>query len=186
VEVLTANATHTANGLAGLCLVWTALAAPVCGQVAAEYEVKAAFLYKFASFVEWPALSPDGQVCIGVLGADPFGASLDETIRGKSVNGRGFAIRRIKSGQDASACQIVFVSPSEKKTLPRILAALEGVPVLTVGDTPGFCESGGIVNLEVQDSKVRLQVNLEAAEKAGLRLSSKLLSLATVVRRHAR
>ena len=160
-----------------------ALANPALGgQGAAEYEVKAAFLYKFASFVEWPSRSGGAPVCIGVVGQDPFGTALDQVVNGKSVDGRAFVIRRFKSGQELKDCDIVFISSTERGNLRPILAALAASPVLTVGDMPGFCERGGVVNLELLDRRIHLQVNLEAANQARLQLSSKLLSLATIVR----
>jgi hypothetical protein len=137
---------------------------------------------KFASFVDWPEDAAEAPVCIGVLGHDPFGRLLDRMLEGKSVGHRPFEARRLKAGADLRHCQIVFISASEQRRLRSILEGVHGAPVLTVGDTPGFCESGGMVNLAVADNRVRLQVNLEAATKAGLMVSSRLLSLATIVR----
>ncbi|MGA3017638.1 MAG: YfiR family protein [Bryobacteraceae bacterium] len=154
---------------------------PVAAQVFKEYEVKAAILYKFAGFVEWPAAPAGAPLCIGVLGHDPFGPALDQAIQGKSINGRPFVIQRFKTGQETGNCQIVFVSSSEKKVLRGILDRLRREPILTVGDTPGFCEDGGIVNLELADNRVHFQINPEAAELARLVVSSKLLSLAGIV-----
>ena len=154
---------------------------PVAAQVFNEYEVKAAILYKFAGFVEWPRSPAGAPFCIGVVGHDPFGPALDQAIQGKSINGRPFVVRRFKIGRDTGNCQIVFVDSSEKKELREILDRLRREPVLTVGDTPGFCEDGGIVNLELADSHVHFQINPEAAELAGLVVSSKLLSLASIV-----
>ena len=158
-----------------------AAGSPLAAQVFNEYEVKAAMLYKFAGFVEWPAAPAGAPLCIGVLGHDPFGPALDRAIQGKSINGRPFVVRRFKIGRDTGNCQIVFVDSSEKKELREILDRLRREPVLTVGDTPGFCEDGGIVNLELADSHVHFQINPEAAELAGLVVSSKLLSLASIV-----
>jgi hypothetical protein len=158
-----------------------AAGSPVAAQVFNEYEVKAAMLYKFAGFVEWPAAPAGAPLCIGVLGHDPFGPALDRAIQGKSINGRPFVVRRFKTGQETGNCQIVFVSSSEKKVLRGILGRLRHEPVLTVGDTPGFCEDGGIVNLELADNHVHFQINPEAAELARLAVSSQLLSLASIV-----
>ena len=148
-------------------------------QSASEYELKAAFLYKFAGFVEWPSPAA-GPLCIGIVGEDPFGAMLERVVKGKSINGRSFLIRRSKAARDLWDCQILFISSSEKSRFKSILDSLAG-PILTVGDTPGFCEDGGTINLEVVDDRVRLRINPDAAEKARLRLSSKLLSLAIIV-----
>ena len=173
-----------------LCLVLTALVLMllVCSdgrlgaQTANEYEVKAAFLYKFASFVEWPPSSRATPLCIGVLGQDPFGAALDEVVKGKFINNREFSIKRFKSGKDAAACHIIFISASEKNRVRAILDSLAGRSILTVSDVPGFCRGGGMIDFELLDQKVRFEINPEAAERAGLKVSSKLLSVAKIVR----
>ena len=162
-----------------LAMLWVSGGLVVAADRATEYELKAAFLYKFASFVEWPVYL-GGPVCICVVGEDPFGPMLDRVVREKSIGGRPFVIRRFKALRDGSHCQIVFIASSEQRKLKSILDSLPG-PVLTVGDTTGFCERGGIIDLEVEDEKVHLRINPEAAERARLRLSSKLLSLATLV-----
>jgi hypothetical protein len=164
--------------LALLLLLGSRLAA----QSAGEYELKAAFLYKFASFVEWPDALSNGPLCIGVLGQDPFGPALDEVVKGKSYQGRSFEIRRFKPGQESSKCQILFIGAVESKRLRAVLDRLQGAAVLTVGDVPDFCQSGGMVNLGLAGNKVQLEINMEAAETAGLHLSSRLLSLARIVR----
>lgn len=165
-------------GFVLLCSLWWAPLA----QSADEYEVKAAFLYKFASFVVWPPASGTGSLCIGVIGQDPFGPSLDRMVQGKTVDGRPFRIRRFKTGENVDGCEIVFVSMSERRHLPSILDTLKREPVLTVGDVPEFCESGGVVALRLEGDHIHLQINLEAAERANLQLSSKLLNLASVIR----
>jgi len=150
---------------------------------AGEYQVKAAFLYNFAKFVEWP---PDAlpnehsPIVIGILGEDPFGHVLDETVLGKSVNGHELQVTRAKAVQDLKGCQIIFVSSSERKRLPEILANLRGADVLTVGDTEGFAPSGGIIQFTLRENRVRLMVNVEAAERARLKISSRLLALAEI------
>ena len=147
-----------------------------------EYALKAAFLYKFASFVVWPDTNASEPLCIGVVGEDPFGGALDEVVKGKSINGRPFEIRRLAPGQMPGKCQVLFISGSDKKKLPAVLDHVQGAAVLTVGDMPGFCENGGMIRLGLEDSRVRMEINPDAAEKAGLQLSSKLLSLARIVR----
>jgi len=163
-----------------LLLIMTALASILAAQDVGEYEVKAAFLYKFASFVEWPSPADTAPPCIGVLGEDPFGAILDRVVQGKFVNGRPLRIRRFRSGQNIAECRVLFISSSEKSRFRSVLESLR-LPILTVGDTPGFCQSGGIITMEVQNDRVHLLINPEAAGKAKLRLSSKLLSVATIV-----
>jgi hypothetical protein len=137
---------------------------------------------KLAGFVEWPDALSNGPLCIGVLGQDPFGPALDEVVKGKSYYGRSFEIRRFKPGQESSKCQILFISGVEPKKLRAVLDRLQGAAVLAVGDVPGFCQNGGMVNLGLAGSKVQLEINVEAAEKAGLHLNSRLLSLARIVR----
>jgi hypothetical protein len=149
-------------------------------QSASEYEVKAAFLYKFASFVEWPS-TVRAPICIGVLGADRFGKSLDRVVRGKQVGNRGFAIRRFSTAGAAAHCEILFISASEEGKYHEILKLLRGKPVLTVSEIPGFCEHGGAINLKVVDSKIRFEINPAAGQRSGLHFSSKLLSLAKVI-----
>jgi hypothetical protein len=155
---------------------------PLPAQTGSEFEVKAAFLYKFASFVEWPHDSPNLPVAICIVGHDPFGGALDRVVKGKTVNGREFAIHRLKSGDGVGECHILFISGSERKRLRMALDRLQGVPVLTVGDMPEFCENGGAINFEVTDNRVQLEINPTAAERAGLQVSSRLLSLARIVR----
>ncbi len=150
-----------------------------------EYQVKAVFLLNFAKFVEWPNNSPGdahdpASLCI--VGDDPFGAILNQTVRGKAVNGHELAVKRFKRGEDARGCQIVFISSSETKRLHGILESLKGTSVLTVGETEGFAQRGGIINFVLEDNRVHFEVNVEAAERAGLRISSKLLSLAKIVK----
>ena len=157
------------------------LTAALFGQTAGEFEVKAAFLTKFPSFVEWPAESASGPICIGVLGQDPFGGAIERLIR-EQPGARQIVVRRMKNAAESRPCQIIFISASEKKNLRTLLSRFRGRPVLTVGDTPGFCENGGIINLELSDNRVRLQVNVEAAARAHIQISSKLLTLATIIR----
>jgi hypothetical protein len=146
-------------------------------QSAGEWEIKAAFLYKFASFAQWPDEGSGGSFCIGVLGQSPFGEFLDEAVKGKSRNGRPFTIKRFRSGQDVSGCQIVFISSSEQKDMAAILQKMPAA-VLTVGDEPGFCETGGVIGFQLENQRVRLQVNLASAQREHIQLSSKLLSVA--------
>lgn len=150
-------------------------------QSGSEYQVKALFLYNFAKFVEWPGAMSAGTICIGIFGDDPFGDVLDRTIEGKTVNGRSFVIKRLKSEVDARQCHIVFVNVTDKKRLRSLLDTLRGSAVLTVGETRGFAEAGGVINFVVVDDRVRFEANIDAAGQSGLKLSSKLLSLAKIV-----
>jgi hypothetical protein len=172
--------THSRFRVAELCVVVLLAQGALFAQAAGEYEIKAAFLYKFAGFVQWPEDAGGGPVCLGVMGQDPFGAALEDAVRGKTVNGRPFLIRRFQKPADPGPCQIVFISASERERVKLVLSHLQPA-VLTVGDMPGFCESGGIIGFDLLERRVRLRINLEAAQRARLRLSSKLLSLAKLV-----
>jgi hypothetical protein len=168
--------------LAAVLIVPAGFDGSLAAQSAGEYEVKAAFLYKFASFVEWPTETANASLCIAVLGHDPFGTVLDEVVKGKTINGRGFRIMRFKSDEEARDCHIVFISASEKGRVSSILGRLQGSSILTVSDIPGFCQGGGIIEFDLQDQKVHFGINPQAGERAGLKISSKLLSVAKIVR----
>ena len=158
---------------------------PACAQDASEYQVKAAFLYQFTRFVEWPdSAFADGNspFVIGVVGHDPFGSTLDRAVDGKTVNGRGIVIRRYSQIADVQPCHILFVSESDRDQMSRILARLSNFSTLTVGDCDGFIQHGGIIDFFIEDSRVRFAINPDAANSVGLRVSSKLLQLARVVR----
>ena len=157
------------------------LSTAVQAQASNEYQVKAAFLYNFAKFVDWPAEAfggSNGTLVIGVVGDDPFGGALDQAINGKSIGGRPLAVRRLRWGQDLRSCHILFISSSERKRLPQIIQSLRGASVLTVGDMGQFNQQGGIINFILEASKVRFEINSRGADQARLRISSKLLALA--------
>jgi hypothetical protein len=149
--------------------------------VADEYQVKAAFLFNFAKFVEWPAdafKGPEDPIAICVLGQDPFGTALQDVVRSKTVANRAFVVREVSGAQQASKCQIVFVTASERKRFRSLLEELKGHSILTVGEAEDFTASGGIINFKLKDARVRIEIDAGAAERAKLRISSKLLSLA--------
>jgi len=150
-----------------------------------EYEVKAAYLYNFGRFVEWPAKVSAASEFFGicVLGDDPFGASFDATIAGESINGKKVVVTRIKKPQDASSCRILFISSSEESRLKEILATLDKISVLTVSDISQFARRGGMIQFVTEANRVRFEVNLTNAEHAALTLSSQLLKVAVSVRR---
>jgi hypothetical protein len=150
-----------------------------------DYEVKAAYLYNFGKFVSWPA--PTGEadnthfvVCI--LGANPLRDALDKTVAGELLNGRAVMSRQIADPQEAlTACQILFISASERGRLHEVLARLENIPVLTVSDMPDFAREGGVIQFVMRGDRVRFEVNLGASHKTGLTLSSELLKVAVAV-----
>ena len=149
-----------------------------------EYQIKAAFLYNFAKFVEWPAAAfKDAQstVTLCILGNDPFGDALD-SLREKTIEGRRLVIRRVSKIEEADRCHILFVSASEKESLSHILKVIRSWNVLTVGDTKGFAESGVMINLISIENKVGFEINLAAAEHASLKISSKLLKLGKIIK----
>ncbi len=145
-----------------------------------EYHVKAAFLYNFTKFIEWPAQTPN-LVDICIVGEDPFGNILDATMRGKTLNSREIRIQRMKTGENPRGCRIAFMGASEH---PRrsVLESLQETNTLTVGESPGFADHGGIINFVIKDNRVHFEINVDAAERARLKISSKLLSLAKIVR----
>ena len=148
-----------------------------------EYQVKAAYLFNFLKFVEWPedaftdSLAP---IVIGIVGDDPFGSALPEVVIGKTVQGRDLVIRRYHAGENLRRTSILFVGTSEKKRLPQILAGLHGSSVLTVADMDGFLDQGGMIQFLSEDDRVRFAINVDATSQARLKVSSKLLSLARV------
>lgn len=149
-----------------------------------ELQVKAAFLYNFAKFANWPGgtfRGPDSPLVIGVVGGDPFREALERGVAGKTVGGRPFAVRRVRDPVTDPGSHILFVAAGESRRLPRLLEQLGDAPVLLVGETPGFASDGGVINFFIEENRVRFEVNLTAAERARLRLSSKLLSLARLV-----
>jgi uncharacterized protein DUF4154 len=149
-----------------------------------EYRLKAVFLFNFAQFVEWPASAfseADAPLVIGVLGDDPFGAYLDETVRGERVNDRPLTVRRYRRVEEIGACHILFITRSEQGHLDQILDSLKGRSVLTVSDFVGFASHGGMIGFATEQNRIRLRVNLEAARAANLTISSKLLRPAQIV-----
>jgi hypothetical protein len=153
-------------------------------QSATEYQVKAAFLFNFAKFVEWPAdafASADAPLQICVLGQDPFDRDFERGIEEKTVNGHAIEIVHPSGLLQAKACQILFVAASEGPHLQEILRGLKRTNVLTVGDAAGFARMGGIINFVLEDSRVRFEINIQAAERAHLKLSARLLTVAKTI-----
>lgn len=149
-----------------------------------EYQLKAAFLFNFTKFIDWPAAgfsSPQAPFSVCILGADSFGRVLDDALAGKTFAGRSIVVRRCPSPADARDCQILFVSRPEAHNLAEILQALRGANVLIVGESEGFAAGGGAVEFFLQDDRVRFRINPEAAAREGVTISSKLLALAVIV-----
>ena len=147
----------------------------------AEYQVKAAFLFNFAKFVEWPPrkfTEPDSPLIIGIIGANPFGGLLDEQVQDQRINDRTVIVRHIESIEELRKCHIIFVCRSETSRLEPILGEVRGDNVLTVGESDNFLGRGGMINFVMVDGAVRFQINNGAARHAGLKISSKLQPLA--------
>ncbi|MBW8864533.1 MAG: YfiR family protein [Verrucomicrobia bacterium] len=149
-----------------------------------EYQVKAAFIFNFAQFVDWPPAvftNASAPLCIGILGDDPFGKILDATVNGEKVDGHPIVIRRFQRAEEALDCQVLFVSRSETRRMRQILASLKDRSILTIGEVDGFCKDGGIIRFVTEQNKIRFRINPETAKNANLTVSSKLLRLAQIV-----
>jgi YfiR/HmsC-like len=174
--------------------VWRAL--PICASLAlitgpaltaqrsrpTQYDVEAAYLYQFVNFVQWPPSKSNAEgpksFLICVLGRDPFGKTLDDTIKGETLNGMALAARRIASAQEAADCRVLFVSSSLGSEVTHDLDILRRSPVLTASDMPDFLRSGGMIQFVLIDNRVRFEIDVGNAQRAGLTLSSQLLKVA--------
>ena len=149
-----------------------------------EYKAKALYLLHFAKYVRWPAEafnSPEAPIVVMVLGADPFGKVLEETLREQRLRNRPFKIERARTLAELRSCHILFVPRDSSALLKPALEALAGQSVLAVGESPGLAQKGAILNFCIEDAHIRFEVNLQAARKAGLEISSELLKLARKV-----
>jgi hypothetical protein len=151
---------------------------------AEEYAVKAAFLFHFAQFVDWPeetfkdAKSP---LTYCTIGDDPFHGSLDAALNGKSIGARSFRVQHFKLAQEIQECQVLFIGAGEREFLPAILAGIKGKSALTVGESEHFVLEGGMIGFLLEENKIRFEINLETAERAKLKISARLLVLAKSV-----
>jgi hypothetical protein len=172
-------------GLAGLLSSQSSIPSRAAtGGISLEYQVKAAYLLNFTRYVEWPAQSfdaPDAPLTICVLGPDPFGTVLDQTVLGRTTQGRPVSIRRIRTEREAQSCHLVFVSQETWRTQRDLPRSLRRLGVLTVGESDEFAQDGGVIGFVIQNETVRFVVNDDARDRAGLRISSRMLSLAAAV-----
>ena len=168
-----------------LVITTCVLSQDVEGQELNEYDAKAAYLFNFVKFIEWPSQSfPDdaSPLIIGVVGDDRFSELIEQKINGKIANGRRLTVKRFSNFRTLTSCHMVFVRSSERERIRQTLAAA-GSGVLTVGETENFAHWGGVINFIIADGKLRLEINQTSAERAGLKISAKLLSLARVIRK---
>jgi len=159
------------------------------GQTADEYQVKAAYMFNFAKFVDWTTAtfdSPVQPIVFCVLGQTPLSRALGDTLAGKVVDQRPLVFRQLVDSKQASKCQVLFISFPDKKHLRQTLDEVKAFNILTVGEAEDFTSEGGIVRFVLDAGRVRLEFNLDAADEAKLRISSKLLSLAKIVRKASR
>jgi len=149
-----------------------------------EYELKAAILYNLTNFVEWPASAyPDSSAptILCVLGRDPFGGLLTNSVPKEGGKGRPVVVRRVQPGKDIRDCHVLYISSSEKKAVGQIFSTLKGTNVLTVGEMSQFALNGGMIQFTLLDKQVQFDINLDAATHGGLQISSRLLALARIV-----
>lgn len=170
--------------LAGVATVLCLCVLPAVADGPSEYQVKAAFIQKFTSFIEWPHYVfhyDESPFVIGILGKNPFGDALETVIADKDFAGRPFEIRHFASAQEVRQCQILYISEELSAELDTILASLDRDGLLTVSDHEDFTLRGGILRFFVEDHRVRFEINIAAAREYHLKISSKLLSLARIV-----
>jgi hypothetical protein len=149
-----------------------------------EYQLKAIFLYNFAQFVEWPSAAYENSqspFIIGVLGDDPFGDYLDETVNGEKVNNHPMVVKRYQHIGDVKGCHILFVGFPTKENFKEVSSGLKNKSILTVSDTKSFIEDGGIIKFLNDNNKIKIAINLEAAKAEDLVISAKLLKLAQII-----
>jgi hypothetical protein len=167
--------------LATLCLLFASM---LWAQTATrEYNIKAAFLFNFTRFINWPAAAFEGATApfiIGILGDDPFGPTIDATVKGENYQGHPMVVERYKSVKDMKPCHILFVPNQDSLDLQEILKSPTLKNTLTVGERPNFVPTGGIIRLKNENNKVKLQINPAAAKAAELSISSQLLRLAEI------
>jgi YfiR/HmsC-like len=170
--------------LLALAAGWFLSAGEARGQLSREYDVKAVFLYNFASFVGWPDSAfagPEAPFVVGILGQDPFGRALEEVVAGERVKNRPLVLKRVTRIEEAVTCHILFISASEKPRMKAVMERTRNLPVLTVADVADFAAAGGVIGFRTEENRLKIEVNVEAARYAGISVSSKLLKVARVI-----
>lgn len=167
-------------GLGLACLLQAQSRQPAPG----EAQIKAAFVYNFAKFVEWPdeAASPAAPMLVGVVGDPQLADVVGETLQGKNVRGHPFLVRHFPSPENLALCHILLVTSQDTLAVQRTLHTARASPTLTIGDLPGFSDQGGVIELVLEDNKFRFEINAGAARRSGLKVSSRLLRLARSVK----
>lgn len=170
---------------------WPALLFLVClligsftAQGATEHEVKAAFLFNFLKFVEWPgpSASTNTPIVIGIVGESPLRESLPKILEGQTVKGRSIRMVSLRPGEPVGECQLLFVAQGKNEDIEEVLKAVKGKPILTVGENPEFTQQGGMISFVIVDQKVRFEINTAALDAVGLRADSRLLAVARRVK----
>lgn len=178
---------HLVLVIATVCL--TVAPCVVRGQSVTADQLTAAFLFGFAKFVEWPLdtfPTANSPLTFGIVGDEFVGYSLDRLTHRKVINGRPLQVHLLKDGDDLTDIHLLFIKESDKSRAADVMKSLSGSTVLTVSDLKGFCELGGVIRLFIEDNHVRFEVNLDAAEQARVRVSSRVLTLAKAVHRKHR
>ena len=169
-----------------LALLLLQLALGADAQTPREDQIKAAFVYNFTKFIEWPSTSfadANAAIVIGVLGDSPMATVLDNVVRDRKVNGRPILVRTIQGPADAASIHVLFVSAAESSRWAQLQATIEPRPVVTVGESPWFAQSGGTINFIEQGDKLQFVINMVAAERSGVKISAQLQKLAAAVQR---
>jgi hypothetical protein len=167
---------------AGLIAVPPMAPPPATSAALDEYQVKAAYLFNFARFVDWPpSAGSRGPIVIGVLGMDPFGDSIERVVRGRTVKGRSVSVRRFRSVRELEQAHILYIAASEWTRIKDVLAQIDGTPVLAVSDVPGFLKVGGGIAFVMVNGRVRFDINLSAISNVNLTMDSQLLQVARTV-----
>jgi hypothetical protein len=169
-----------------LALLFLQLAAGTHAQISRGDQIKAAFLYNFTKFIEWPSNSftdVNAAIVIGVLGDSSMVAALNDLVRDRKVNGRPITVRTVQNAAEAASTNELFVSAAQITRWAQIQAAIATRPVVTIGESPEFARSGGTINFVVQDDKLRFEINMTAAERSGVKISAQLQKLAAAVER---
>lgn len=175
---------HIGLAILSALLCWAISAAPASAQSVSDDQVKAAYLFNFAKFIEWPAEAfdkADVPMNFCALGRSPVVDELDSSVRGKSINGHTIVVKHLHGPEEIKGCHLVFLAASAGKQQQKLLQAAKGSSILLVAEGSGFARAGGTINFIMEDGRLLFEINIKAAEIAHLKISSKLLSLARIV-----